>query len=201
MAIDKSRIVNRIKCTRRHPKTGERVEGWVIGVAPDGVPIPPAYQEFRKPLFQAHLEATVSTMGLTEEAISAARRTFDEAGTQSRWRAGLDFYVAADPDGKKLLRDEPFRYPASAMREGLMQARFFPDGFPDILPEPDARFPDANVDPTNCQVTKSQDPAVVARWWWTWHHGGFPHWKAVQMRDGSKEDSPLLTRTDPLPED
>ena len=175
MPLDPDLIRNRIKCERNHPEHG-KVQGWVIGVLREGRD-PGPYKAFEDAWRQELLEEVVSARGLTINAVAEAKAKFDLAECRMQWRRNFDYYVAADEDGQELLREEPFRFPASAMREGLMQARFFPDGIPDVLPFPDERFPDADIDPTRCQVTQSQDPVKIATWWWTWNYGGFPHWK------------------------
>ena len=75
--------------------------------------------------------------------------------------------------GELLKQDGPLVFPASAIKLGLMQTRLTPDGLQDLRPD---------FDPKECRVTDSDSPVVVARWWWAWHFGGFPHEKILRMR-------------------
>lgn len=166
-----------IVCRQKVTRNGAL--GWVLGVVPPSQPPPLPFRQY------------LAVMQQQDPAV-------DPEAVKRRWRAGLDWYVAADPLGERLLRPAPFRYPSSAMREGLVRRIFTPDGRPDLLPAPDPRWPGARVNPVACQVTQSTDPSDVARWWWSVRYGGFAlDVVDVQRLPGSRL---FLPRTERLPD-
>jgi hypothetical protein len=203
--IDPMRIVKRLHKARRNKDTGETYEGYVLGVVPDGLPLPPAERAYLEAERERYVQQQIDRLGSSAlVALDAVKRWEQPIGMQPspkdaalmRYRVQLRWYVAADRDGQRLLRDEPFLFPASAVSEGLVRTLLFPDGIPDMFPGVSAEK-DAKL-----AVTSSQDPSVVAGWWWTWNHTNYPHVQLQKMMvvdpDGSKR---MLPRTEPIPED
>lgn len=173
MTIDPARIVN------RHPgrykqQSGEVLKFWIIGVVPEGQPMPAPFETF---LANANGDKTLAV---------------------KRFRAGLVFYLALDRDGQKLIEGAPaFQYPESCMKHRMLRRIYMPDGIPDVLPAYDASNPHAKINPVACQPSKSDDPVEIAKWWFTWHRTDFPHDKIQLMQ---KADRTFLVRTEPVPD-
>lgn len=184
--LDPNTIVHRTECT-----TKQRARAYVLGVVPPGQAAPLPWREYRVP-FANQLTARMLASGPhTEALMKQVARAIQEqdAALLQRWHAALDYYVAEDEDGQRLVFDDPVRFPNPAMHYGVSRPKFFPGGMPAVLPAYDPRYPHASVDPFNAQLTVSKDPWTIAKWR-AWMALGFPgHERATMYRkqpDGTR---------------
>lgn len=199
-----SRIVGRWRLERMNKATGEFKQDWLLAVVPPGMPIipePEFIESERKAYVAAAMQGASDPAGAAIQAMAiwsqgGSKGASPAAAAVRRWRARHLWYVAADRFGDELRRALPFQWPADPVAEGLFQIRLTPDGRPDLVPEADERYPDATVNPDACLVTRSDDPMVVARWWWAFHFGGFPREVEVKMYVNQDGERVHLTRTE-----
>ena len=85
-------------------------------------------------------------------------------------------------------RLEPFRWPCTALTEGLLIDRYYPDGVADILGKP-------VMDPEN-KRPKAQLPSKVAGWWFKLRVAGWHTTHIMKMRPGKAQ--PRLPHTEDI---
>lgn len=194
-----TRIVNTYTLLRENRATGEMAQDYLLAVAPPGVDMQ-SEEDYLAEQRKMFVGGRIADGGDPAQAAIDAMREWPgapRAAAVRRWRARLLWFVAADIHGDVLRRSVPFQWPADPRAERLYQIRLTPDGIPDLVPESNPRFPDARVNPDACLVTKSDDPKVVATWWWSLEYGGFPREAVVQMyRIDENGERVFLTRTE-----
>lgn len=207
--FDSSRIVQRRRHAYKGP-AGLTHRFWTIGLAPATealsgslTPISVAGQGtlYRKVLEDAWQEFCLRQGTPADlEAERILRRLFRSSprrGVPSpredallRWHSKMDWYVCEDGDEGPgaLLRDEPFRFPATCLSEGLLQSRIYPQRVRRNLIAGEGE--DRALQPYG-----GRDPSKVAEWWGCFHFG-FPRVKLIRMQDPKTKQEITFTEED-----
>lgn len=174
MAIDPTRIMDRTRCTGA--RNGTRF--YVLGVLPAGENLADwsdFEKVFRDQFVVAFVQAQTSStdvkdiLPLVEAAALAWTQPVRKRGIPQplpsprsrcleRWRSRLHYYVAEDPEGQKLHREEPFVYPADFLLEGIhFAAKLYPGSTPNVvLGEGREQL---------LTPKRTRDPHDAAKWW------------------------------------